>query len=144
MENSLIVHNHLIVNADIEDTLDSPEDAIEFLKEFVAKMGMKILLGPLATYVTAPGNEGVTAIVGIETSHVAFHVWNQREPAQLRFDLYTCGDLDLTVALDAIHARFKITGGDYRFYDRERTINMLSGGALPEIYGALPPPPARD
>ena len=72
-----IEHKHILINAKINDPLETFDDAINFLEELVDKVGMKILMGPHATYVDTPGNRGVTAIVGIETSHMGFHIWDE-------------------------------------------------------------------
>jgi S-adenosylmethionine/arginine decarboxylase-like enzyme len=91
---------------------------------------MKKLMGPLAEYVKTPGNQGVTAIVGIETSHIAFHIWDENMPARLQFDLYTCGPLDKALVLDKVIKRFDVIGGDYRIYDRETGFVLLEEGKL--------------
>jgi len=65
-----------MINAKIGNPLRTPEQAIDFLKNLVKKIDMKIIQGPYASYVDVPGNRGVTAIVMIETSHIAFHIWD--------------------------------------------------------------------
>jgi S-adenosylmethionine/arginine decarboxylase-like enzyme len=91
---------------------------------------MKILMGPHATYVDTPGNKGVTAIVGIETSHIAFHIWDEEMPARLQFDLYTCGSLDKNIVIEAVKERFQVASGDYRIYDREHGFVLLEEGTI--------------
>jgi S-adenosylmethionine/arginine decarboxylase-like enzyme len=97
-----IEHKHILINAKINDPLETFDDAINFLEDLVDRVGMKILMGPHATYVDTPGNKGVTAIVGIETSHIAFHIWDEEMPARLQFDLYTCGSLDKDIVIEAV------------------------------------------
>jgi S-adenosylmethionine/arginine decarboxylase-like enzyme len=87
-------------------------------------------MGPHATYVDTPGNKGVTAIVGIETSHIAFHVWDEEVPAKLQFDLYTCGSLDKDVVIEAVKERFGVVSADYRIFDREQGFLLLEQGTL--------------
>ena len=123
-------HKHILINARVNNSLESTEDAIFFLKNLVERVGMKILMGPHATYVDAPGNRGVTAIVGIETSHIAFHVWDEVTPARLQFDLYTCGSLDKEVVIEAVKERFEVVSADYRIYDREHGFVLLEEGTL--------------
>ena len=123
-------HKHILINARVNNSLESTEDAIFFLKNLVERVGMKILMGPHATYVDAPGNRGVTAIVGIETSHIAFHVWDEVTPARLQFDLYTCGSLDKEVVIEAVKERFEVVSADYRIYDREHGFVLLEQGTL--------------
>ena len=123
-------HKHILINARVNNSLESTEDAVSFLKDLVERVGMKILMGPHATYVDAPGNRGVTAIVGIETSHIAFHVWDEVTPARLQFDLYTCGSLDKEVVIEAVKKRFEVVSADYRIYDREQGFVLLEEGTL--------------
>lgn len=123
-------HKHILINAEVNNSLENTEDAVSFLKELVEKVGMKILMGPHATYVDAPGNKGVTAIVGIETSHIAFHVWDEQSPAKLQFDLYTCGSLDKEVVIETVRERFEVVSADYRIYDREHGFVLLEEGTF--------------
>ena len=123
-------HKHILINARVNNSLESTEDAVSFLKDLVERVGMKILMGPHATYVDTPGNRGVTAIVGIETSHIAFHVWDEVTPARLQFDLYTCGSLDKEVVIEAVKERFEVVSADYRIYDREHGFVLLEEGTL--------------
>jgi len=125
-----VEHKHILINAKVNNSLASTEDAVSFLKDLVERVGMKILMGPHATYVDTPGNKGVTAIVGIETSHIAFHVWDEESPARLQFDLYTCGSLDKDVVIGAVKERFELVCADYRIYDREHGFVLLEEGTL--------------
>ena len=125
-----VEHKHILINARVNNSLGSTEDAVSFLKDLVERVGMKILMGPHATYVDTPGNKGVTAIVGIETSHIAFHVWDEEVPARLQFDLYTCGSLDKDVVIEAVKERFELVSADYRIYDREHGFLLLEEGTL--------------
>lgn len=115
----MIFHKHLLVNAKVIDPISSEEDGIEFLKELVSRINMKIIKGPFASYVDVPGNRGLTAMVMIETSHIAFHIWDETTPSMLQFDLYTCGELDKQVVIDALNERFTIDYMDYVLLDRE-------------------------
>ena len=56
----------------------------------VRKIEMKIIKGPYAAYVSQTGNRGITGIVAIETSHVAIHIWDEKTPALVQFDVYSC------------------------------------------------------
>jgi S-adenosylmethionine/arginine decarboxylase-like enzyme len=125
-----VEHKHILINARVNNSLGSTEDAVSFLKDLVERVGMKILMGPHATYVDTPGNKGVTAIVGIETSHIAFHVWDEESPARLQFDLYTCGSLDKDVVIEAVKERFELVSADYRIFDREHGFLLLEEGTL--------------
>ena len=90
----MLQHKHLLINAKVQNPIKSEDDAIKFLIHLVHQIKMKIVRGPFASYVDVPGNRGLTAIVMIETSHIAFHIWDEQDPSTLQFDLYTCGDLN--------------------------------------------------
>lgn len=99
--------------------MNTEEEGIEFLKFLVDQINMKIIKGPFASYVDVPGNRGLTAVVMIETSHIAFHIWDEPEPGLLQFDLYTCGSLDLYKAIETLKQYFTVEELDYVLFDRE-------------------------
>lgn len=115
----MIYHKHLLVNAKITKPLQDEDEGIAFLRNLVKKIDMKILQGPFATYLNAPENRGLTAIVLIETSHIAFHIWDESDPALLQFDLYTCGSLNQQDVLDVIYQQFEPVFLEYVLFDRE-------------------------
>ena len=109
----------MLVNAKVSNPIQSEAEAITFLEDLVRRVDMKIIKGPFASYVDAPGNKGLTAIVMIETSHIAFHIWDEVDPGMLQFDLYTCGSLDKFTVLNALNERFDIKSIDWVLFDRE-------------------------
>lgn len=115
----MLFHKQIMINAKIGDPLRTPEQAIDFLKNLVKKIDMKIIQGPYASYVDVPGNRGVTAIVMIETSHIAFHIWDEDEPGTIQFDLYTCGQLNKDQVLSFFCEEFNVISMHYRLYNRE-------------------------
>jgi S-adenosylmethionine/arginine decarboxylase-like enzyme len=128
----MLYHKHLLVNARVKDPIRSEQEAIDFLKTLVERINMKILQGPFASYVDKPGNRGITGIVLIETSHIAFHIWDEKDPALLQFDLYTCGELNLSVALLALGEFFEIKNLEYQLFDRENGFVLEDSGSFPE------------
>lgn len=98
--------------------MQSEDEAIQFLQNLVDQIDMKIIKGPFASYVDKEGNRGLTAIVMIETSHIAFHIWDELDPALLQFDLYTCGSLDTDTVLNMIKDTFETVELDYQLIDR--------------------------
>ena len=112
------LHNHLLLNGYTYTPPTSCEDTVIWMAEFVKKIGMKTLQGPFASYVDVEGNKGLTCVVMIETSHIAFHIWDEEDPGTLQFDLYTCGQLDLDEVLETLYERFVTVSMDYQVYDR--------------------------
>jgi S-adenosylmethionine/arginine decarboxylase-like enzyme len=109
----------MLVNAKVKNPINTEEEGVKFLSDLVDRIGMKIIKGPFASYVDVPGNKGLTAIVMIETSHIAFHIWDEVDPGLLQFDLYTCGSLDKFEVLNALNETFDIKAIDWVIYDRE-------------------------
>ena len=116
----MLFHKHLLINAKVNNPIKSEEEAIDFLTRLVDKIDMKIIKGPFASYVDAPGNKGLTAIVMIETSHIAFHIWDETDPGTLQFDLYTCGFLNTAEVLNMLENQFDIVSMDWILFDREK------------------------
>ena len=128
----MLFHKHLLINARVEKPMSSEEEAISFLQKLVERIDMKIIKGPFASYVDKPGNRGLTAIVMIETSHIAFHIWDEEDPGLMQFDLYTCGELNLNSVLLALVEEFKIISMDYNLFDRENGFVLEQSGHLSE------------
>lgn len=124
----MIFHKHMLVNAKVKDPIKTEQEAIDFLTNLVNRIDMKIIKGPFAHYLDIEGNRGLTAIVMIETSHIAFHIWDEQDPAMLQFDLYTCGSLDKFTVLNALDERFDVDSIDWVVYDRE------NGFIIEDIY----------
>ena len=117
--------------------MNNEDMAIDFLKRLVDRIDMKIIKGPFASYVDKPGNRGLTAIVMIETSHIAFHIWDEQDPGLVQFDLYTCGKLNLPEVLVAIEKDFNIVSMDYNLFDREKGFVLEQSGTYPDKYDIL-------
>lgn len=129
----MILHKHLLINAKVKDPINSEEQGVDFLTRLVERIDMKIIKGPFASYVDKPGNRGLTAIVMIETSHIAFHIWDEMDPSLVQFDLYTCGKLNLAEVLLAFGETFNIVSMDYQLFDRENGFVLEDKGHWPEI-----------
>lgn len=115
----MIFHKHLLINAKVKNPINTELEGIDFLNNLVKRIDMKIIKGPFASYVDAPGNKGLTAIVMIETSHIAFHIWDEIDPGLLQMDIYTCGKLDKFDVLNVINERFDIQDIEWILFDRE-------------------------
>jgi S-adenosylmethionine/arginine decarboxylase-like enzyme len=133
----MLFHKHLLVNAKVKQPIKNEDEAIDFLTRLVERIDMKIIKGPFASYVDKPGNRGLTAIVMIETSHIAFHIWDEVDPSMLQFDLYTCGKLDLSQVLLALGETFEVVTMDYNLFDRETGFVLEASGTFPDPYQML-------
>lgn len=102
----MALHNHVLING---YTLLPPTDekqTIAWMQQLVDSIGMKTIQGPFASYVTKEGNRGLTAVVMIETSHIAMHVWDESDPAFMQFDLYTCSTLPVEQVIQNLESHF--------------------------------------
>jgi len=136
----MIYHKHLLVNAKINNPMNTEKQGIDFLTRLVERINMKVIKGPFASYVDKPGNRGLTAIVMIETSHIAFHIWDEEDPGLIQFDLYTCGLLNLSDVLLAFGQEFDLVNLDYKLFDRENGFTLEKEGSFPrdlDMYGLL-------
>jgi S-adenosylmethionine/arginine decarboxylase-like enzyme len=121
----MIEHKHLLLNAAIKTPITDTAEAIAFLANLVESIDMKIVQGPFASYVSAEGNRGVTATVMIETSHIAFHIWDEKQPAEMKFDLYTCGALDSAKVLQKVDQQFGLIEAKWMVIDREDGFQVI-------------------
>jgi len=126
----MIYHKHLLVNAKVNNAVKSEAQGIEFLTNLVEKIDMKIIKGPFASYVNKEGNRGLTGIVMIETSHIAFHIWDEVRPGLVQFDLYTCGQLELDKVISIFKETFDVESLDYVLFDREDGFKVEAEGSL--------------
>ena len=119
------LHNHMLVRGHTF-TPPAENELKAWMINLVAKLDMKILQGPFVSYVDVEGNKGITAVVMIETSHVAIHVWDEQSPALVQFDVYTCGELDIDVVFEELLTiGVDMPLGNYMVINREETFRII-------------------
>ena len=99
------------------------------MRDLVDRIGMNILMGPYAVYSDMVGNQGLTAVTIIETSHIAMHVWDEVQPAIMQLDVYTCSTLDINDVFEAIK-KFQPTKVEYKYIDRDQSLTLLDKGVI--------------
>lgn len=119
-----LVHKHLIIRAEVTTPPTDEQRTVELMKHLISTIGMKVLMGPYAKYLDVVGNRGLTAVAIIETSHVALHVWDEGSPALVQLDVYTCGQLDPQLVVNAIQ-EFGPTKVEMKYLDREHNLTEL-------------------
>jgi S-adenosylmethionine/arginine decarboxylase-like enzyme len=72
-------HRHIIVTAYCSNCPTSVEAGETWLRKLVDIVGMQILFDAKAIYCEDLGNEGVTGVVGLTTSHASFHSWHMAQ-----------------------------------------------------------------
>ena len=119
------LHNQLLVNGYTVSALKSEAAAVEWMQSLVDSIDMKTIQGPYASYVTKEGNQGLTCIVMIETSHIALHIWDEPNPAEIQFDLYTCGELPIDKILKKLEDELGLIDYHYMVLERQTGFNIL-------------------
>lgn len=125
----LLEHKHLIVRAEL-NTPPKCTSAIDlWMRKLVEQIGMKILMGPYSVYSDMVGNQGLTAVTIIETSHIALHVWDEVDPALMQLDVYTCSTLNIDDVFKALE-QFEPVKVEYKYIDREYGLTLLDKGSI--------------
>tara|TARA_B100000780_G_C20993113_1_gene397200 strand:- start:391 stop:762 length:372 start_codon:yes stop_codon:yes gene_type:complete len=114
----ILEHKHLIIRAEVSNPPTDEAWLHNWLNTLVEKIGMKVCRGPITAYVDMPGNEGLTGVVVIETSHIAIHVWDAVNPALVQLDVYTCSTLDKDIIFAELE-QWNPTKVEYKYLDRE-------------------------
>ncbi|MDX6709060.1 MAG: release factor glutamine methyltransferase [Blastocatellia bacterium] len=129
----MVIHHQSIIVARVRRTSEqiTCEDLRVFLSTLVDRIGMQKLFEPIAI----DGKFGFTGIVGIVTSHIAFHFFDSDQ--SLHFDIYSCKEYDLKAALGFIDEYWHIEKADVLFVERDHgpavTRFSYSGGILEEM-----------
>lgn len=125
MKNSLLIHKHLIVRAEVNNPPKDVVQLTEWLKDFIASINMKIMLGPYVVYCNNEGNRGITGFAVIETSHIAMHVWDEPVPALMQLDVYSCAEFNPYLIADKLKKDFDVVKLDYKFLNRETGLKPI-------------------
>ena len=120
----ILEHKHLIIRAELKKPPFNTLDIELWMQKLVSTIGMNILMGPYAVYSNMEGNQGLTAVTIIETSHIAMHVWDEGYPALMQLDVYTCSTLDINDVFAAIQ-QFSPIKIEYKYIDREHGLTLL-------------------
>jgi S-adenosylmethionine/arginine decarboxylase-like enzyme len=129
---AILEHKHLIIRAELKNPPKCAEAIQDWMKILVDKIGMKILMGPYAIYSDMVGNQGLTAVTIIETSHIAMHVWDEVDPALMQLDVYTCSTLNIDDVFLAL-SDFAPVNVQFKYIDREHDLTLLDKGVISEI-----------
>lgn len=133
----MLKHVHLILALDCKFPPRNDEDAVAFLTWLINRIDMRVaksptlLKNPQGYYCGSPGNEGVTAVGILETSHTVIHSWDNVFPAKFQFDLYSCKDFDVEYVIGLCNG-FDIIKGTYMLIDRDTELKVLEQGIIGE------------
>ena len=121
----LLKHKHLIVRAEIHHPPCNPSAMDNWMRQLVQDIRMKVLMGPFSVYSDMPGNQGLTSVNIIETSHIAVHVWDEVSPALMQMDVYSCAEFDPRLIFDRLQSDFGLAKLEWKFIDREHGLDEI-------------------
>ena len=124
MANGALDHRHMVVTAFVTRPPMTVEVGEDWLRRLVKLVGMEILMDANAIYCEDLGNEGVTGVVGLTTSHASFHSWHDEEEPFINFDLYSCKDFSVVDVLKHIN-EFGAAKCNYMLIDRNGGTNRV-------------------
>jgi S-adenosylmethionine/arginine decarboxylase-like enzyme len=127
------IHKHLLIYARINKFPNQEEEKIvtTFMTKLIDKIKMKIIGGPITSYVSDIGNVGWTSTVLLSTSHAAIHIWN--EWGTLQADVYSCKAFDEKVVINYIKETFEATQIKFRVLNRDGGLNDEEGLKIHEF-----------
>ena len=119
-----LVHKHIIIRAEVLNPPKAEYETCDKVKNLIDQIGMKILMGPFAKYCEMQGNRGLTVATIIETSHIVMHSWDEKIPANIQLDVYTCGEFNPESVFNWLQ-QFNPTKIDYKYLDREHGLTEI-------------------
>ena len=127
------IHKHLLIRAEVKNPPKENDERrlVNWMRYLIEDIDMKLLFGPVTRYVDVEGNEGLTAIAMIETSHIAMHIWEKEDPPLMQLDVYTCGPFVPGTVLKALR-EFNPIKIRWKFLDREKDLDFKFGGLWKE------------
>lgn len=124
----MLQHQHLIVRAEVLHPPSSTEQVETWLKNIISSLGMQLAKGlqanPISYRCDLEGNEGITGVAVLETSHCAVHIWDAESPALIQWDLYSCSEVNPEEMLKHLK-EFSPVKVEYTFLDRENNLKIL-------------------
>jgi S-adenosylmethionine/arginine decarboxylase-like enzyme len=111
-------HLHMLGKAFLKNPPRDVDLFNRWLTHLVEKIEMKTLMGPYSIDCLTVGNEGITGVIVIETSHCSGHVWHAVERPFIMFDVYSCVDYDPQVIIEHLDEYFGVEELHYTIIDR--------------------------
>ena len=120
----MLQHKHLLLKGTIKQvpTKSTSIQMKVWMERFIKSNGMQLQCEPIVSYVEDKENRGMTACCLLKTSHMAFHIWDEQDPALMQFDFYTCGELDADEIFKKLNIKFHFLKYEYMILDREKNV----------------------
>ena len=115
----MIVHHQTIVVATVrrESSEICCKDLVDFMSGLVNEIEMTALFDPIAIH----GKFGFTGIVGIVTSHIAFHYFDDEQT--LHLDVYSCKEYNIEALMKFLNAYWDISKAEVLFLIRNEDLS---------------------
>lgn len=120
-------HKHLLLRAEVNNcpSEESLHEILEWMKNLISKIDMKLMQGPSVTYVDQPGNRGITSMALIETSHIVIHIWDEKSPGLVQLDIYSCKEFNLDTVIQHVNEYFDVDNMQYKYLDRTSGMKII-------------------
>ena len=113
-----LVHKHLLIKAEVQNPPKDEEQTISWMRKLINKINMNILAGPYSSKVSKKGNKGLSGVAIIDTSHISIHTWDEKQPALIQLDVYSCKEFKKSDVIDCLDDFNPVTV-EYKYFDRE-------------------------
>ncbi len=120
----MLEHKHLLLMSSVHKPPINEKMIESWMLNLIETLHMKPLIVPKAVYCEKEGNKGMTCICAIETSHIVLHSWDEKKPAKIQLDVYSCLNFGLTKIWQSIR-QFEPFDIHYKFYDRQNGFTCL-------------------
>jgi S-adenosylmethionine decarboxylase len=127
MQKFIPIHQHLLIKGEISKFPVEPEVANNMLLGLVESIGMVPVTVPQSVYVNTFGNEGLTGSVNLATSHIAYHIFEDRN--MLMMDVYSCCAFDSLAVISYLNKFFNFEKVEYVVLDRD-AFEPVDGGTI--------------
>lgn len=117
------IHQHMIIRANVRKKIRTKKQGISFLTDLVQAIGMTPVTIPQSVYVSESGNEGFTGSINLATSHIAYHMWDDKGTIPgthlLMMDIYSCKEFSENTVLNHIAFLLDFKSVEYTMLDRD-------------------------
>lgn len=111
------IHKHLLVDGLFINPPTQESILNDWLNRLVKAVDMELFLEPQSKFCHVPGNEGISGMAWLTTSHCSAHFWSEAEVPFGKLDLYSCRTFHVPVFLELLQ-EFKPIKVNYTLFDR--------------------------
>ena len=93
----------------VNDPIKTVRENNKFVRDIAHLLKMKIVSGPHSKYIADKGNEGVSSVTIIKTSHICVHSWDKISPGIIHLDIFSCKKFNVREIKTFLMERFNIS-----------------------------------